>query len=93
MVGLIVNDSSGNEIFNTGTYTGKILGIATVTDGVSGDTGTNTKFAWGTPFWVLLPTSYYNARLPTASFASNKISWTWPSGSGGCDFVIIYGVI
>lgn len=89
----------GIRTYNNGTLildetfrTGKILGITTMTDGVSGNTGVNTKFALGTPFWIAMPTDYYVSRGPTISFASNTISWVWGTYSGGANFQLIYGV-
>jgi len=72
-------------------YTGKPLGIITMTDGVNSSV-TNAAFSQGTPWWVATPMDWYAKQAPLFSFAGTTLSWTWPTYSGGVNFQLKYGV-
>ena len=82
-------DASGNIIFDTNTYAGRVLGIATVTASTSGNASSN-GLTTGTPFWSFQTTStQYFSQVPTISVSGTTISWDNTSSTNG---FIVYGV-
>jgi hypothetical protein len=89
--GVQVFDSSGNTWLDTSTFTGKVLGTATITGGTNGNTGTVSDFSLGTPFYFATPESSVFTYSPTLSIASNILSWNW-GGNSGQDHFLVYGI-
>jgi hypothetical protein len=85
--GLQVMDASGNIIFDTNTYAGRILDIITLTGSSSGNV-TNSGLSTGTPFWVWQSsTGTYFQEGPVVTISGSVISWDSYN-----DGFLVYGV-
>ena len=90
--GLQVWNSSGQLIIDTSTSIGKVLGITTITAGVSGNIA-DTKFALGTPFWSLInqgPDSYGASPIVSYNSGLTRLEWT---NSAAYNNLLVYGVL
>jgi len=77
---------------DTTTYTGKLLGVTTITANTDGSV-TDSDFAIGTPYYLAIPTTTTSGYSPVLSFNSstNTLSWAWGTRTGQ-NHQLIYGV-
>lgn len=84
--GLEVYDASGNVILTVTDRITRLLGTATFN--ASGSV-TDARFADGTPWWFVQPTTSSGNESPDITFSGTTLSWSNP---GGGSFSIIYGI-
>lgn len=87
--GYQVWNASGILITDTTDRMGTLLGIVTLTGGVSGSV-TNAAFADGAPFWCATPLVTFNTFAPLITPSGTTLSWSWPIT--GADHILLYGV-
>ncbi len=88
--GLQTFDASGNLVFDTGTRTGRVINVTTIT-GTSGSYS-DAALANGTPFFFFATSSPAVAKAVSISISGTTISWTIASSQSSNTFALAYGV-
>ncbi|TZG23884.1 hypothetical protein [Sphingomonas montanisoli] len=91
--GLRIWDAAGNLELDISTNAGRI--VATIETGATSGSQDVPGFATGAPFWTIMPLgglAYGNLILPSVSRTGTTLTWTYASGTGPVNCIIICGV-
>lgn len=85
-------DAAGNVNSDVTSSLGRKLG--TVTTGTANGSVSNSRFADGIGWYVVLPLSgtVITTIMPSVSISGTTLSWTFPVPSAAVNSLIIYGV-